>query len=237
MVVPTIGGLLALSCSMHRPAEAQTQAPQRPVATWTEAAVSTGLVAVGFALDHTARDWSQRHRSTTSNAFAHVGNGFGDKFLVFPGLGVAMLAAKAGHSDQTFDTFWEMTQSAALAAAGAEVIKVLFGRARPPEQPNNHAYFRPLVLRDHSFPSGHTATAFALATAAAAGTKSKALHPVYFGVAALTAWSRVNNDRHWLSDVIGGAAVGILVGRFVTRGHGIGLDSPTPVKVGLSLRF
>lgn len=232
-----IVGMLAVSCSWDRPAEAQTPTTERPVVTWTEVGAGTGLLAVGFALDQTARDWSQRHRSATSNAIAHVGNGFGDKFLVFPALGVAMLAAKAGHSDGTFDTFWDMTQSAAVAAAGAEVIKVLFGRARPPEQPTNHAYFRPFVLRDHAFPSGHTATAFALAAAAAAGTKSKALHPVYFGVAALTAWSRVNDNRHWLSDVIGGAAFGILVGRFVTRGHGIRLDRPTPVKVGLSIPF
>ena len=30
-----------------------------------------------------------------------------------------------------------------------------------------------------------------------------------YGAATLTGWSRINDNKHWLSDVLGGAAVGI----------------------------
>lgn len=64
---------------------------------------------------------------------------------------------------------------------------------------------------DHSFPSGHTATAFMSATL---------LHKEYgwrspwwsiggYTVAAFTGVSRILNNRHWMSDVAAGAAIGI----------------------------
>jgi hypothetical protein len=33
------------------------------------------------------------------------------------------------------------------------------------------------------------------------------------------AWSRVRDDRHWLTDVIIGSAIGTVAGRTVTHGH------------------
>ena len=73
----------------------------------------------------------------------------------------------------------------------------------------------------NSFPSGHTATAFMTATM---------LHKEYEGrspwfsiggytLAAITGVSRVLNNRHWLTDVVAGAAIGIgsvHLGYFIT---------------------
>ena len=63
-----------------------------------------------------------------------------------------------------------------------------------------------------SFPSGHTAHAFLAATIVHNEYKDK--HPIY-GIAAYTvatsvAAFRMINDRHWQSDVLAGAGVGIL---------------------------
>ena len=80
---------------------------------------------------------------------------------------------------------------------------------------------RPDLSAYNSFPSGHTATAFMTATM---------LHKEYEGrspwfsiggysLAALTGVSRVLNNRHWLTDVIAGAAIGIgsvHIGYFIT---------------------
>lgn len=64
----------------------------------------------------------------------------------------------------------------------------------------------------HSFPSGHTAIAFATATSLAQiQPKHKWL---YYAGAALVGWSRVESDAHTWSDVLGGAALGFGAGKW-----------------------
>lgn len=66
---------------------------------------------------------------------------------------------------------------------------------------------------DHrSFPSGHTATAFMTATMLTKeyGYLSPWVGGVAYGVASLTGLSRMANNKHWLSDVLTGAGIGIL---------------------------
>jgi undecaprenyl-diphosphatase len=82
------------------------------------------------------------------------------------------------------------------------------GRRRPPlvfPEP------KPLVHVPHSgsFPSGHAATAFACATVLAWWDRRLAVPA--FVMAALIAWSRVYVGVHWPLDVLGGAALGVLV--------------------------
>lgn len=74
-----------------------------------------------------------------------------------------------------------------------------FGRMRPDESSAN------------SYPSGHTATAFACATLfhLEYGARSPLYSVGGFTIASLTGLSRVVNNRHWASDVLCGAAVGI----------------------------
>lgn len=92
--------------------------------------------------------------------------------------------------------------TAQLASAGAvQVLKHLFGRARPEEI---------IVISDFgSFPSGHVANAATLATVA------YILFPRLFvaiigGVyVVLMAISRTALHAHWLTDTIGGALIGI----------------------------
>ena len=72
---------------------------------------------------------------------------------------------------------------------------------------------RPDGSDKNSFPSGHTAQAFAAATFLYNEYGKE--HAVWFtigGYAAATATGvlRILNDRHWISDVIAGAGVGIL---------------------------
>lgn len=99
--------------------------------------------------------------------------------------------------------------SVAAMAAMVNGVKYSVQRLRPDESAYN------------SFPSGHTATAFMTATM---------LHKEYEGrspwfsiggytLATLTGVSRVLNNRHWLTDVLAGAAIGIgsvHLGYFIT---------------------
>lgn len=95
-----------------------------------------------------------------------------------------------------------------------EVFKVSFGRMRPNNSDNPYDFFE----EDKSFFSGHTSAAFSIATVIAEVYKDKPLVPyLAYGVAALTAYSRVYDKKHWASDVLAGAVVGHLVTKIFLR--------------------
>ena len=70
---------------------------------------------------------------------------------------------------------------------------------------------RPDGSRYNSFPSGHTATAFMTATMLHQeyGWRSPWFSIGGYTAAAITGVSRICNNRHWLSDVVAGAGIGI----------------------------
>lgn len=72
---------------------------------------------------------------------------------------------------------------------------------------------RPDRSNNHSFPSGHTATAFMLATMLHkeyGQTRSPFYSIAGYSLATATALSRQLNNKHWFSDVLTGAGIGIL---------------------------
>ena len=71
---------------------------------------------------------------------------------------------------------------------------------------------RPDGSNDHSFPSGHTATAFMTATMMSKeyGFKSPWYSIGAYSVATATGLTRMANNKHWLSDILAGAGFGIL---------------------------
>ncbi|MHB9140943.1 MAG: phosphatase PAP2 family protein [Paludibacter sp.] len=62
----------------------------------------------------------------------------------------------------------------------------------------------------HSFPSGHTITAFAFFLALAFYTKKPALHFLYFVLALFVGLSRVYLSQHFALDVLVGSLIGVL---------------------------
>ena len=75
---------------------------------------------------------------------------------------------------------------------------------------------RPDGSDNHSFPSGHTATAFMTATMLNKeyGYKSPWIGIGAYSVATVTGLMRMANNKHWLSDVMVGAGVGIMATEF-----------------------
>ncbi len=95
-----------------------------------------------------------------------------------------------------------------------------------PDDPRDYAFLR--GRKDNqwqSFPSGHTTAAFAVASAMTAAWRREAPRqarvagPVLYALAAGTAWARLHDDKHWLSDVAAGAGLGTLSGLMVVRWH------------------
>lgn len=102
--------------------------------------------------------------------------------------------------------------SSALANIG---LKLLVRRARPDRQEGSDRSAEVRMPRSHSFPSGHSASAFAFATAA--GNQVPAVAVPLRALAAAVAYSRVHTGVHYPSDVIVGSLLGGLAGQQVSR--------------------
>lgn len=115
---------------------------------------------------------------------------------------------------------WRVGATMALAALGVgisvEIMKPLASRPRPNYALNPSA--ASASDRVSSFPSGHTATAFAVARIWSLAMP--AVRPVCFAAAVGTGLSRMYEQRHYLSDCV----VGALVGWHLAWLMGIGLD-------------
>ena len=103
---------------------------------------------------------------------------------------------------------------AAAAAVGVaslltDLVKDAFGRTRPPAGDTGLASLVPLP-DNPSFPSGHSATAFAAATALA--LLCPRLRPFVLAIALAVAVSRVYLRVHFPLDVVAGSLVGAGIG-------------------------
>ena len=92
-----------------------------------------------------------------------------------------------------------------------EVLKITLGRARPfTNEPNTEIDFFEFEFEsaEHSLPSGHTSTAFTIATVLSERFNNVYASFALYSLASLTAYQRIYSDVHWLSDVVLGAALG-----------------------------
>jgi len=91
------------------------------------------------------------------------------------------------------------------SVVASEGLKLLFREKRPD---SNH--------RD-SFPSGHTPAAFAVATVQSKYNPDESF--LWYAGATAVGVSRVTLNRHYVHDVLAGAALGYFVGRDSLSGH------------------
>jgi len=111
----------------------------------------------------------------------------------------------------SYDRATHMFKATAYSVIVASALKYTVREPRPDN-----------IQEKNSFPSGHTTTAFAFATAVAVH------HEWYWGLSAitlasLTAYSRMNDGRHFLHDVVAGITIGSSYGLgiyFTQRGQG-----------------
>lgn len=93
------------------------------------------------------------------------------------------------------------------------VVKSFFRRERPEwDQERAHTLRKP---RSSSFPSGHATSSFMAATVLIDGHHRRA--PLWYGLAAVVAASRVHVRIHHPSDVVAGSIIGVGLGALVRR--------------------
>lgn len=212
------------------PAELRPGLVPRPLVSNSSLKLLGGLGAVAWAStsfqDHR---WAARVLDTEGllDLVLDLGDGFGD------GGGMAALTLASYFHGR-------LTGSARTTAISGDLGRAMLGTwgavwvlkiAVDAKRPNGGAY---------SFPSGHTATAFASATVLGrhCGRRSRV---ALLALATATGLARMEDSRHHLSDVLFGAALGTAIGheaisvwpdRFTFDGLMLG-----PNRLGVSFRF
>lgn len=180
---------------------------------WTSFSAKTAAAGAAFSLDRPIRDAFRRNRNETTGAIAHRFEPFGTAYS-FAALGGFYLAGKT-LGDAKAKAVALDGLAASLIASGivVPVVKTAVGRNRPSES-EEIFHFRPFGGR-RSFPSGHAAQAFAVASVIAAHYDSLWASGTAYGIAALAGLARVERGRHYASDVLAGGLIGGAIGRVV----------------------
>ncbi|MGH7527809.1 MAG: phosphatase PAP2 family protein [Gemmatimonadales bacterium] len=211
------------------------QDASHPLLSGRNAAAAGLILAVTLMSDEGLRGEVQEHRSAGTNSLALVGNALGEPRYVLPALGAGYLAGRLTGNHALSRVALRAGGAAIVAGGLTTALKYAIGRSRPYQGGEADAdQFRPFSGWN-SFPSGHTTLAFAVATAIADETSDRWSDAALYGVATLTAFARVNDDRHWTSDVLVGALIGHLSARWLSRRQG--WLTVGPGTIGTSLDF
>lgn len=176
------------------------------------------LTATAIQYDESVRDGFAANHSPTGDSLAALGNGWGE--LQSLG-GVTLLSlyisGKLSADPQLVQLSADGLEAVVLSGAMTGAGKALFGRLRPSATSSSAEWGQ----GGQSFPSGHTTMAFALSTVLAEGTEHPSLgrRLFFYSLASLTAYARIYDQRHWLSDTVAGAAIGINAGLYVVHRH------------------
>ncbi len=182
---------------------------------WWEAAIVVGTIGAATLADRGLNGWIQSHRSQGADNVARAFKNGGEPEVTF-GIGGGILAAGViGGRPALRRRGGRVLLSLAAAGLTTAAIKKATGRLRPAES-TDPFLFKPFSSHD-AFPSGHTTMAFALATSLSEEIHNRWATAALYTAATGTAWSRMNDERHWLSDVLAGAAVGFTAAKIIER--------------------
>lgn len=156
--------------------------------------------------------WFEEHLRTsrTVDAVMYAASAVGDHGIVW--LALALLQARRRRHR------WQrplVRAAAGLAVESAVVngpVKFMFRRTRPVFVGQRPLHLR--TPRTSSFPSGHACAAF---FGAALLRDGDPLWPLYYALAVVVAASRIHVKIHHASDVIGGVALGVILGEVARK--------------------
>ena len=137
-----------------------------------------------------------------------TGKYLGSTQLLLPAAFATYLIGRRTGSSRVQHLGMDEIEALLIAEGIAEGVKLAVRRQRPPELDGTQSH-------TYSFPSGHATLTFAAATVFQQHLGYRAAIPTYL-VASYVAMSRLHDNRHFASDVVFGAATGIMIGRTVT---------------------
>jgi len=152
--------------------------------------------------------------NTAAEDFFKPGEVLGELYTLLPSAVTVYAVGRIGDHPKVSHVGMDLIEALAMSEALTQTLKFTVRRQRPDGTKN-------------SFPSGHAADTFAFATALERHLNWRFAVPAYI-FSSYVAISRLPANRHWLSDAVFGASVGIIAGRTVTSHEA---EHPYPVSV------
>jgi membrane-associated phospholipid phosphatase len=176
--------------------------------------------AIAGSLDERAADWASRAGPAQYTKFGDV---LGSAAVQGGGALATYAVGRLTHRPAVTHVGGDLIRAQVLAGIVTQGLKFTIDRTRPDGG-------------RHSMPSGHTSATFASATVLGEHFGWKVAVPAY-AVASYVAWSRVRDQRHYPSDDVLGAAIGLIAGTTVTRGHREWTVVPVKTAGGFAVYF
>jgi membrane-associated phospholipid phosphatase len=187
--------------------------------------LTVGGLAAGTALltlaDQPLRNATQGDQHYYYSVPVVAGRVYGEWYSIIGVAGSFGAYGMIAHDTSAKKIAIELFQAGLYAEVVTGILKTVVGRARPymNEGPSSFHPFAFFNEDYNSFPSGHSTSAFALSTVLSRHAHSTALKIIAYTPAALTLFSRIYQDKHWVSDELLGAAIGYFVGNWVVDLH------------------
>ena len=207
---------------------------------WEVGAITAGGLLTIALIDAPVQEWTADpdHGSATADDIANVAEYFGQAEVVVPVTGGLILVGLIAKKPGVLHAGYRVGASVVVAGVLTQVFKYSLGRVRP-YNTSDQWDFQPFSGANAMW-SGHTATAFAFATALSQEIDRPWATVGLYTLATGTAWSRVYTNQHWVSDVLIGAVAGIASAKLATgRWTIFGLRAPMPLATsnGLGLMW
>jgi membrane-associated phospholipid phosphatase len=207
--------------------------PERRTIAMRNALIVVGAMAL---LDEPVADFFQDRRNSSSERIANAFEPFGRQYAAAVLLGYGLAGTLNGNARARATALNGTISSVIAGGLVVPAFKAITGRSRPRAGQGAHD-FDPLSGKA-SFPSGHTAEAFALATSIALNSDRPWVKGLCYGTATMVGYARIEHDGHWLSDTVAGAFIGVAVAKSVhdldRRRRGLEVGA-SPIGDGVSL--
>ncbi len=188
---------------------------------WLAVTMATGATFCFYIFDEDIRDFVQDNRNDTSDGMANIMEVLGDGRYTLPPLGMFYVYGHYTKNMKALRTTLLSLESFIVSGAFVQAIKFTGHRHRPGSDESAYRWDGPsLSTSNLSFPSGHSQTAFSIATVIASEYNNyKLIPPLAYSLATLSAFSRVNTDDHWASDVFFGSALSYFTAKAIIHLH------------------
>lgn len=188
---------------------------------WLIVAGVAGAAGLALVVDDDLSDfWQDDVRSDVGDDILEVVEDFGSiRYIGAASIGAYGIAEAFGQKREKAAALMTL-ESLVLAGALTSGIKFVTSRERPTDSDEPLDFFEREENRlNASFPSGHSTHAFSTATVLSEvyGEDNPWVPYVAYPLAAGVGLARINKNRHWLSDILVGGAIGHFVGKMVTR--------------------
>jgi membrane-associated phospholipid phosphatase len=179
-----------------------------------------GATAFSLTFDNPVRNNVAKIQSPALDRVTRVGENFGSGKYVLGLSGALYIGGHIFADKEIRMTGLMLTEAIILNGIVTVGLKVITGRSRPfRNNGNTDIDFLEMEFEDieNSLPSGHTSTAFTVATVLSERIDNIYASVALYSLAGLTAFQRIYSDKHWLSDTVLGAALGTVIGLKVVK--------------------